>query len=87
MAVQNINTELISRAQAAVEALEEMGIKKLRAGIEEAVEIAKESGSPKLISNMNSFEESSNEVLKAMEEVYEILSRMVTEYKKLDEVL
>lgn len=87
MAIQNINTDLLPRARAAVEALEECGYKKLQAGIDEALEIAKESGSQKLIGNVTNFHESSVEVIKAMKDVQEVLEKLITEYAKLEDVL
>lgn len=87
MAAQILNTDVIPKMTEAIEVLKEDVIKNLVTGSENTLDIAKDTGSEKLIKSASNFYEATQEQVKSLNEIAEVLSTYVEQYKRVRDAL
>lgn len=85
--MQNMNMDFIPKISSSIEILDDTVIKNLQKGSEGVVEMAEATGSAKFTTSANNFKGGVEELIKAGQELIEVLTNVKTQYAKLDSAL
>lgn len=84
MGAQNFNTDIVPQLDAVTQFLRDDTFAKLRQGVEQTVEVAKQSGSAKFLKEAEAGQEATEALIREFSSLCECCDRYVAQAKKLE---